>query len=362
LRSFVAAFLIAACAACGPRTEPIGAPPPPDAAAATPPPEIVERGEALYLRYCALCHGRQGEGYAADRANALTSPDFLAIATPEFLHRSIADGRPGTPMSAWGREHGGPLDDEQIGAIVAWLRSRAREPLRDVSGVRLVGSVERGRALWQAHCVRCHGERGEGGELAPSLSHPNFHRLASDGYLRYAIEHGRRGTPMPPFAHLPSQSIDDLVAFVRTLEHEPTQPVAPSGDPPPGMDDLILHPDGPAPEFALREGRFVSADAVRTALEQGRRMVILDARAPSDWALGHIPGAAPFPFYDIEQLSEHLPRDGTWILAYCSCPHAASGRVVDELRRRGFRNTAVIDEGWPYWLSRGYPVARGVVP
>jgi mono/diheme cytochrome c family protein/rhodanese-related sulfurtransferase len=350
-----------ALSGCGPAPEPVGAPPPTDAGA-PPRPEDLARGQAIYLRYCALCHGASGEGYAADHANALTNPDFLAIATPEFLHRSIADGRPGTPMSAWGREHGGPLDDEAIVALVRWLRSRASEPLRDVSGVRVFGSIERGRALWAEHCVTCHGERGEGSELAPSVSHPNLHRVASDGYFRYAIEHGRRGTPMPSFAALPSQAIDDLVAFVRSLEHEPARPVPPAGDPPPSLADLVIHPDGPAPVFQLREGRYVSADTVYAALEDGRRMVILDARATSDWALGHIPGAAPFPFYDIGQMADHLPRDGTWILAYCACPHAASGRVVDELRSRGFRNTAVIDEGWPYWQSHGYPIARGVVP
>ena len=90
--------------------------------------------------------------------------------------------------------------------------------------------------------------------------------------------------------------------------------------------------------------------------------ILLDARASSDWVLGHIPGAVPFPFYSVDELASNLPTDGTWIVAYCACPHAASGRVVDDLRARGFANTAVLDEGIYFWRDAGYPMARGRLP
>jgi len=363
--------------ACAGPAEPAVPAPPPAATGAVEPPAatgedpagagatgspIVARGRATYLRYCALCHGQNAEGYAADHANAIGNPAFLAVADDAFLRAAITDGRPGTPMSAWGRAHEGPLDDVLIDSLVAYLRSLATAPAVGVSAVQVSGSVERGRALWSAECTRCHGERGEGSEVATSVSHPNFHRTVSDGYLRHTIEHGRPGTPMPAFGHLPSQSLDDLVAFVRSLEHAPDRPSPPPGDPPPGIADLVINPTGQPPRFTLREDRFVPSEAVKNALEQNRRMVILDARATSDWALGHIPGAAPFPFYDIEQMAQQLPRDGTWILAYCACPHAASGHVVDELRSRGFEHTAIIDEGIHFWMDHGYPVARGAAP
>lgn len=326
-----------------------------------PDPQLAE-GRAAYLRYCALCHGQEAEGYAADHANAIGHPSFLRIATDDFLRASIRDGRPGTPMSAWGREHGGPLGDDDIEAIVTYLRSLSSKPAIDVSNIRVDGSSERGAPLYREHCSSCHGERGEGTGIATSISHPNFHRDTSDGYLRHTIEFGRQGTPMRSFRDLPSQALDDLVAFVRTLEHEPERPTTPGGDPPPTLAELVIHPEGEPPNFTLRDERYVPALAVKEALERGQRMVILDARATSDWANAHIPGAAPFPFYDIAQMAEILPRDGTWILAYCACPHAASGHVVDELRSRGFERTAVIDEGIHHWIDQGYPVARGDAP
>ena len=66
------------------------------------------------------------------------------------------------------------------------------------------------------------------------------------------------------------------------------------------------------------------------------RLIVLDARPTSDWLIERVPGAVPVPYYDIAPIVERLPRDGTWIVAYCACPHAASDFVVDNLREQGF--------------------------
>jgi rhodanese-related sulfurtransferase len=149
--------------------------------------------------------------------------------------------------------------------------------------------------------------RAQGTDVATSVSSPNFLRAVSDGYLRHTITHGRAGTPMVGFAQLPAQSVDDLVAFIRSAEHVPGPPPPPTYEPPPGLDRLVINPAGRPPEFTLREGRFVPAEQVAQALQQGRRMVILDARATSDWSTGHIAGALPFPFYNIDQMAGSSP-------------------------------------------------------
>jgi rhodanese-related sulfurtransferase len=58
-------------------------------------------------------------------------------------------------------------------------------------------------------------------------------------------------------------------------------------------------------------------------------------------------------------MSAKLPKDGTWIISYCGCPHAASGHVMDNLRQHGFPRTAVLDEGIFEWIRRGYPITFG---
>lgn len=316
-------------------------------------------GHALYLRYCALCHGKRAEGYAADHANALGNADFLAITTDEQLRRAITDGRPGTPMSAWGVASHGPLQPKQVDQIVSYLRSLARRPFLKIDPKPNTGDAARGAVAFHASCEFCHGVRAGGSIRATSLSHPNFQQNVSDGYLRHVIVHGRRGTQMGAFGTLSPQTIEDLIAFVRSTASTPGLPLPDNYEPPPGLDQLVINPQGVPPKFTLREGRFVPAADVAKALEQKRKMIILDARPTSDWNRAHVVGALPFPFYDANELAKMVPKDGTFIVAYCACPHAASGHVVDELRQRGFKNTAVLDEGITFWTQKGYPTAQG---
>jgi mono/diheme cytochrome c family protein/rhodanese-related sulfurtransferase len=336
-----------------------GEPPPP-----APPvdQEAAGRGRALYATYCALCHGAGGEGYVADNAPALANTDFLDAASDEYLRVAIEDGRTGTPMSAWTSARGGPLNDGDIRDIIAFMRSWATTAPIDLTHVSVSGRRELGERIYAERCVACHGARGEG-VTAPQLANPVFQRTATVGYVRYVIDHGRRGTPMPAFGDtLDSASVDDVVSFVRTLGTGASTPEIPTGGPAPDIDHLVMNPNGPDPGFEMRDDRFVAGRAVYEAMGRNARMVILDARAPTDWAHSHVRGAAPFPFYDVEALASHLPSDGTWIIAYCACPHAASGHVVDELRRRGFTHAAILDEGIPWWITQGYPVESGPIP
>lgn len=81
---------------------------------------LMEMGEKIWSLGCAECHGVMGEGVDAP---ALNSQQFLNTASDVQIHRITAAGVPGTDMPAWWNELGGPLTDEQIAAVVAYLRS-----------------------------------------------------------------------------------------------------------------------------------------------------------------------------------------------------------------------------------------------
>ena len=332
----------------------------------------------LFLTMCAPCHGVDARGYRSDHAPSLVSSTFLESASDTFLRDSIIYGRPGTPMPGYGNVIGGPLDAAAVDQIVGWLRSHG--PKAHALPPPRGGDPMRGATLYAQNCRTCHGDGQVRGQFV-YLANARFQMLATDGYLRWAIAHGRPGTKMEPWAaKLTDAQIDDLVAYVRLLgiPRASAPPAAkPNLLPPPtGKEPLVLNPDGKAPDFTLRadpcphgktgctpDPRFVPAAQVLQALEQKRRLIIIDARPPSDWMRVHIPGAVSIPHYDMHRLSE-VPRDGTWIVAYCACPHHLSGIVVDELRKRGYTHTAVLDEGILEWHRRGYPVvaAKGVQP
>ena len=329
-----------------------------------------------YLQLCAPCHGADGKGYAADRAPSLVNPTFLESASDEFLRRSIALGRPGTSMAAYGKASGGPLDDAGVDRLVKYLRGRG--PAAKSLPATAAGDVQVGSAIYAKHCFSCHGDAKTRGE-AVSLANPQFLAAATDPFVRHAVAGGRPGTRMEAFAgKLTDAQIDGVVSYVRTLggEGRPAVQLLPA---PTGQEPLVLNPSGPAPSFSLRadpcppsppgltpsssppckpDPRFVSVDQLARAAAAQQRMIIIDARPPSEWRRVHIAGAVSIPYHDMKRLDE-LPRDGTWIVAYCACPHHLSGIVVDELRKRGYAHTAVLDEGINEWHRRGLPVVAG---
>lgn len=318
-----------------------------------------DTGAGLYSRYCALCHGPDATGYAADHAPSLVSSTFLQSATDEFIGRGIREGRPNTAMAGYAKVRGGPLEDEDVAAIIAFLRDR--DPSRvKLDNQPVLGDVSNGQVVYNASCKRCHGTQINRAD-AVHLANAMFLSAATDSFLRYAVAHGRPGTPMPAFEGvLREDEIDDVVAYIRSWSTRP-DPVRRAPPEPPPLGQFIINPKGPNPEFTLREDRYVPIADVLDAIQQKKRIVIIDARATSDWYAMHIPGSISVPYYGFSRL-DSMPKDGTWITAYCACPHHASGAVVDELRKRGYTHTAVLDEGILEWRKRNYPIESMPLP
>jgi mono/diheme cytochrome c family protein len=83
------------------------------------------------------------------------------------------------------------------------------------------GEAERGRAFAQAHCARCHAI-GPSGE-SPLPKAPPFrtlHQRYPVEYLTEALAEGlRTGHPaMPQFDELEPEQVDDLIAYLKSLE------------------------------------------------------------------------------------------------------------------------------------------------
>jgi mono/diheme cytochrome c family protein len=77
------------------------------------------RGAVLYDENCALCHGEQGEG----RIGATLAKDWSGIRPDLGVRATIANGIPNSNMPAWSQASGGPLSEDQIDDLVAYILS-----------------------------------------------------------------------------------------------------------------------------------------------------------------------------------------------------------------------------------------------
>jgi mono/diheme cytochrome c family protein len=112
----------------------------------------VERGEEWYISFqCGDCHGADGGGGGATfiEARSGLATAWAAPSINDVLYRYDEDevrywliyGRQGSPMPAWGVEGGGPMDEQQIDEILAFLEEIQIPQAEAVAAVS--GKVER---------------------------------------------------------------------------------------------------------------------------------------------------------------------------------------------------------------------------
>lgn len=82
--------------------------------------ERIAHAGAIYANQCASCHGLAGEGGVGP---ALNDRVVLKNTLDGVFYSVIRSGVPNTQMPAWSVEFGGPLTDEDIRSLVAYIRA-----------------------------------------------------------------------------------------------------------------------------------------------------------------------------------------------------------------------------------------------
>ena len=83
--------------------------------------ELAAQGEELFALTCAACHGTEGRG--GEDAPTLNAKEVLQFATDDQIAGLTATGVPGSEMSPYSLDFGGPFTQEQIVALTTYLRS-----------------------------------------------------------------------------------------------------------------------------------------------------------------------------------------------------------------------------------------------
>ncbi len=217
-----------------------------------------ERGAGLFQENCVACHGRNGEGVSAP---ALNDKAFLDGVTDGLVWSLIRSGVPGTAMPSWGQANGGPLTDEDIRDLVAFIRGwQATASVAEAP--RTAADPSRGATIFASTCFACHGPEGRGGP-APALNDPARLGRFDDKWFRDTIAFGRPAKGMPTWGTVLSpEQIDDLVALIAAWRRgEQVAAVMPASEHLQAATFALERKDALDAEFHLRASLRVAAAA-----------------------------------------------------------------------------------------------------
>jgi cytochrome c oxidase cbb3-type subunit III len=172
----------------------------------------------LYAGNCAGCHGENGK---MGPGRILNDPIYQALIPKEALQQVIEFGRPGTAMPPWAIKQGGPLQPNQIAALVEgmkqnWAKPVQGAPLPIYADDKAVGNVDNGKKLFAKGCFSCHGP----GARIGVVTDPSYLALTTNQNLRTSIIVGRADLGMPDYRFLNmghalnDQDVADLVAYL----------------------------------------------------------------------------------------------------------------------------------------------------
>lgn len=113
----------------------------------------------------------------------------------------------------------------KIAALLGVVLSAFPETPQRVLVQEYPADVSRGKALYERHCMACHGPRGYGdgpNALLLTIAPTDFHRpgsfLKSDETLLRMIEHGGVFSPMHSWrGRLTDGEMQDVLAYIRVL-------------------------------------------------------------------------------------------------------------------------------------------------
>lgn len=143
--------------------------------------ELAESGKQVFSSTCTTCHGEKGDRIPIV---PLSAKGYLDNRTDSELIRAITDGK--GVMPAFGKSASQGLTDQQIKAVVAYLRFTVDS--------NVAASARIGRDLYMGNCLSCHGERGE---RIPGINLPSSEYLSKlgDGGLISTINEGKGVMP-----------------------------------------------------------------------------------------------------------------------------------------------------------------------
>ena len=104
----------------------------------------------------------------------------------------------------------------------------------------------------------------------------------------------------------------------------------------------------------------VTPERVKYFLDNKETLVLIDLRPAPEFKARRLPSARSIPINDLEKNLRQIPKAGRVIL-YCDCPQNLLIQDAYQVLKddHGYRNIAIMPEGFKGWLQRKFPVETG---
>jgi rhodanese-related sulfurtransferase len=112
-------------------------------------------------------------------------------------------------------------------------------------------------------------------------------------------------------------------------------------------------------EDAKKRVKETTVDQVKTRLDRGEKLHLVDVREESEFAKDHLPGAVHLGKGIIERdVEQRFPDAGAEIILYCGGGFR-SALAADNLQKMGYSNVISMDGGIRDWRQKGFPLTTG---
>ena len=105
--------------------------------------------------------------------------------------------------------------------------------------------------------------------------------------------------------------------------------------------------------------RETNVDEVKTRIDRGDKITLVDVREESEFAKDHLPGAIHLGKGVIERdIEARVPKLDTELVLYCGGGFR-SALAADNLQKMGYTNVISMDGGIRDWREKAYPLEPG---
>ena len=151
--------------------------------------DLVE-GRTIFQENCAECHRSDGRG-----GGSVPRLQAYPVGAEKRFIQTVLEGRNDVGMPSWG----GLLTEAQIRSVLEYVRVLVPTTQVGAGGP----PEEHARQVFVQVCATCHGPKGGGTRLAPSLQ---AFRGTDEEFVSVVLD-GRPGTAMAPFKTLVSKEV-----------------------------------------------------------------------------------------------------------------------------------------------------------